>query len=123
VIYARVLLLAALLGGGFLAGWTVQGWRWRAADADRLEQQREARRGQEHQIAGAATRHEATRATLQVQRQVLTEETDRAIAAAPDWHADLCFSADGLRQLAAARDGPADPGQPAAALPAASSPE
>lgn len=112
--------LAALAIGaaaGAAGAWHVQAWRWRAADADRLELERESRRGRERAADSAAVRHEATRAQLQDTRQALIKETDRAIAAAPDWHAGECFDADGLRGIAAALGAAADPGQPAPALP------
>lgn len=120
------LLLAAVVAGlaaGFGGGFQIQAWRWRAADAARMELEREARRGREVLVAQAATRHETTRAQLQVQRATLTQETDRAIAAAPDWHAGECWDADGLRGIAAALGASAPGREPAAALPAASAPD
>lgn len=120
------LIVAALLAGLALGGagaWQVQAWRWRAADAERLEVEREARRGAEARIDQAATRHEATRAQLQEQRAQLTEERERAIAAAPDWHAGQCWDDDGLRGIAAALGASAPRREPDAAVPAASAPD
>lgn len=123
MIYIHVAAAVVALAVGAGAGWQVQAWRWRAADADRLEIERESRRGQEIRVDTAAVRHETTRAGLQQQRQVLTQETDRAITAAPDWHAGMCFDDDGLRGIADALGAPADPGQPAPAVRSASAPD
>ena len=114
-------LVALAIGAG--SAWQVQSWRWAAADADRMEVEREARRGQEIRADGAAVRHETTRAGLQQQRQVLTQETDRAITSSPDWHAGMCFDDDGLRGIADALGAPANPGQPAPAVRGASAPD
>jgi hypothetical protein len=119
--HLAVALVAAAIGAG--GAWQVQGWRWRAADADRLELEREARRGQEVQADVAAVRHETKRAGLQQQRQALTQETDRAITAAPDFHAGMCWDDGGLRAIADALGAPADPGEPAPAVRGASAPE
>jgi hypothetical protein len=112
----------SVAAAGFTAGagaaWHVQAWRWRAADADRMELEREARRGQELRADGAAVRYEATRAGLQQQRQVLTREIERVVEV--PLYRDVCLDADGLRVVAAAAGADPDPGQPAPAVPAAS---
>ena len=123
MLQASIVASLAALAIGAAGAWQVQAWRWRAADADRVELEREARRGQEIRADGAAVRHETTRAGLQQQRQVLTQETDRAITAAPDWHAGMCFDDDGMRAILAADGRAAHPGQPAPALPSASAPD
>ncbi len=102
---------------GAAGAWQVQAWRWRAADADRLELEREARRGQEQRADGAAVRHEATRAGLQQQRQVLTREIERVVEV--PLYRDVCLDADGLRVIATAAGASPDSGQPAPAVPAA----
>jgi hypothetical protein len=117
MIYTHAAAALIALAIGSAAGWQVQAWRWRAADADRLELEREARRGQELRADGAAVRHEATRAGLQQQRQVLTREIERVVEV--PLYRDVCLDADGLRLVAAAAGAEPDPGQLAPAVPAA----
>jgi hypothetical protein len=123
MLYTHLAAALAAMAMGATGAWHVQGWRWRAADADRMEIEREARRGQAVRADTAAVRHETTRAALAETRQAVTQETDRAIAAAPDWHAGECFDPDGLRGIAAALGAAGDTGQPAPAVPAASAPQ
>lgn len=115
------LLLAAVLAGlalGSAGAWQVQAWRWRAADAERLEQEREARRSQERVADQAAQAHERERAALRVQQQVITREVERVVESPV--YRNECLDADGLRLVAQAAGAAADPGQPAPAMPAAS---
>lgn len=117
MIYTHAAAALVALAVGFGGGWKVEAWRRDSADLKREQaEQRELLRRMDR-ADGAAVRHEATRASLQVQRQALTQETDRAIAAAPDWHAAECFDADGLRGIAAALGSPGDSSEPAPALP------
>lgn len=44
MIYTRAAAALLALALGFTAGWQTQGWRWRAADADRIEATSEAER-------------------------------------------------------------------------------
>lgn len=69
--------------------------------------------------AGASARYEGHRAQLQQHARVITKEIDRVVEK-PVYRDGLCFDADGLRLLSESIAGAADPGQPAAAVPAAS---
>jgi hypothetical protein len=73
---AAVLAAVALaaLAAGFTGGWKVQGWRWGAADAARLEAQAEAQRLQARVADEAAARHEAEKAAIAAQRRTITKE-------------------------------------------------
>lgn len=110
-----VALIAGLALGG-TGGWWVQGWRWRAADADRLELEREARRGQVHAADGAAVRHETTRAAIRAQQQFISREVERVVESPV--YRDVCLDADGLRLVVQAAGAAANPGQLAPAVPA-----
>lgn len=116
------LLVAAALAGllaGFGGGWQVQAWRWRAADAARLEVQAEAQRMQARAADAAAARHEAEKAAIAAQRRTITREVERVITIESGPAAAVCLGPDGLRLVEAAATGRAvDPGEPAPAMPA-----
>lgn len=110
-------LAAALLAGllAFGAGWQVRSWK---ADSDAVAQVRADASTARKQAANgdaAATRHESTRATLQRQDAVLVREIERVVEK-PVYRTE-CIDADGLRIIAAALSGAADPGEPAPAVP------
>lgn len=113
---ATAALLAAVLAG-FGAGWQAQAWRWRAADAERLEGERESERHAARVADGAATGHEQARERIRVERQVVEREVER-IVDRPVYRDGVCLDADGLRLVAAAAGAASAAGQPAPALPA-----
>jgi hypothetical protein len=95
---ALALGLSVAAGGvavGFIGGWQVQGWRWRAADADRIEAEHEAARLKSTALARGAERND----------RETTDQLRRALVAAAAARDDL----ERLRN-AAAGIGPADPG-------------
>lgn len=109
-------LAAALLAGllAFGAGWQVRSWK---ADSDAVAQVRADARTAEHRATtgdAAATAYEAKRATLQRQDAVLVREIERVVEK-PVYRTE-CIDADGLRIIADALSGAADPGEPAPAL-------
>lgn len=113
------LVAAALLAGlalGGTAGWQVQGWRWAAADAARVQAEHEAQRGQERAADAAAARHEAARADIQSRQRVITREVERVVEV-PLYRRE-CLDADGLRLVAAAAGAAASASQPAPGVPA-----
>ena len=113
---AIAVLLAAVVAA-FAAGWQAQGWRWRAADADRLETQRESERIAARVVDQAAGAHEVERAAIRIQREVVTREVDR-IVDRPVYRDGVCLDADGLRLVAAAVGPGSAASQPAPGLPA-----
>lgn len=118
MIYTHAAAAVVALAVGFGGGMYVKGLQWRSADADRLEGEAELKRLQARTSDAAAVRHEATRAALQQQRQVLTVEVERVVERPV--YVRECLDADGLRIVAAAALGASSPGQPAPAVPAAS---
>ncbi len=113
---ATAVLLAAVVAA-FTAGWQAQGWRWRAADADRLETQRESERIAARVLDQAAGAHEVERAAIRIQREVVTREVDR-IVDRPVYRDGVCLDADGLRLVATAAGAGSAASQPAPGLPA-----
>lgn len=110
---AAALLAAALASWGT---WQVQEWRHNAIEADRLENEREARVLRAKTADKAAASHEATREQLRTEFQIITREVDRVVE--KPVYRDVCLDADGLRIVGRAiRGAAADPGEPAPALP------
>jgi hypothetical protein len=116
------LALAAGTAGGFALAWQLQAGRQAAAELKRKEVDAESQRLQARASFEAGTRHELARAALTRRMGAIRQETDRAIAAAPDWYAGLCLDDDGLRSVARALQPPGadDSAQPSPALPRAS---
>ena len=115
--WIAVAALLIALSAGFGAGWQVQGLRWRAADADRLETQRESERLAVRVVDKAAEAHEIERAAIRIQREVVTREVDR-IVDRPVYRDSVCLDPDGLRLVAAAAGSASAASQPAPILPA-----
>ncbi len=114
------LIAAALLVGLALGGagaWTVQGWRWRAADAERMELEREARLALERRADAAAQQLEQAREGIRAQQRVITREVERVVESPV--YRDVCLDADGLQLVAKAAGAAASAGQPSPAVPAA----
>lgn len=109
-VYAAMTLLLV----GFASGWNVQGWRWAAADAQRLMDDVQARDAGLAQADTAAASHEAARARLRVEFNTIYSEVDRVVA--QPVYRSVCLDGDGMRALTAAIRGPAA-GQPAPAVP------
>ncbi len=111
---------AVALAAGFAGAWQVQGWRWEAADAQRLRvEQRDTLRRMER-ADGAALAHEQHRAGLRQAAQIITREVERVVEV-PLYRGE-CLDADGLRLVQRALGATDDPGQPAPAVSAASAP-
>jgi hypothetical protein len=108
-------------GAGLAAGWTARDWKAGADELERVQQAgHDARRAGER-VDGAAVAHEADKVRIQVVREIVTKETDRAIAADPDWYAGECLDPDGLRSVAAALGASAAlTGEPSPSLPGSS---
>jgi hypothetical protein len=118
---AGLAALAAAGAAGFALAWQLQAGNQAEAELARRETDAESQRLQGRAAHGAGVRHEAARAALTRRMGAIRQETDRAIAAAPDFYAGLCLDDDGLRSVARALQpaGADDPAEPAAALPGA----
>lgn len=111
----QLLAGAVALALAFGAGWQTRAWKAGADDAAQVRADASTARKQAANGDVAATRHEATRATLQRQDAVLVKEIERVVEK-PVYRTE-CIDADGLRIIAAALSGAADPGEPAPAVP------
>jgi hypothetical protein len=121
-----VKLLASAAAAAFVAG-LAAGWQWQAGREARAELARrdtaaESQRLQARAADTAGERHELAREILTRRMGAIRQETDRAIAAAPDFYAGLCLDDDGLRSVARAL-APAGSGDPAEPAPAVQRPE
>lgn len=110
---------AAALLAGFIGGWQVRDWKAGADDADRIALENRDRVRRAENADRAAAGHEAFKTESDARERVITREVERVVQA-PAYRA-VCIDADGLRILAA--DAAArTTGQPAPAVPGASSP-
>lgn len=112
-----LLVTAMACGLAFGAGWKVHSWKTGAErSAELVAQQRDAMRRMER-ADGAAGRHEATRAALAKDREVITREVEKLVDR-PVYRDGVCLDDDGLQQLRAALAGAhPDSGQPAGPVP------
>lgn len=83
--WVRPAIAATALLSAFACGWTVQGWRWSAADAERLQAEVKAKDKQLAKSNEAATQYEATRnanieATRATDVQIRTVYRDRIVS-------------------------------------------
>lgn len=95
---AIVAAVAAVLG--FLAGWNVQAWRYRAAEADRLEAQADKKDENATQADTAAQAHEADKAATRVEFRTVYRDVEK-IVERPVYRSQ-CLDDDGLRALSRA---------------------
>lgn len=115
---AAALSAAAAGAGGFALAWQLQAGRQAEAQLARRDADAESQRLQARAADAAGVRFEQDRAALTRRMSAIRQETDRAIAAAPDFYAGLCLDDDGLRSVARALApaGPDDPAEPAPAV-------
>lgn len=100
---------------GFGSGWVAQGWRWGAADAERLEQAaKDLHRATERAQASSGA-FETKRATNEIKyrtvTRTVTEYIDRPV------YLQQCLDDDGLRVLNEQITGRADTGKSGASVP------
>lgn len=123
-IYLAIALLSAALSGA--GAWKVQEWRHGAKEADRLAQMREDRSRREKTIDNSAVAHEKDKTRIKTEFVTITESVEKiikepfyvAIPGASGPTDTACLDAGGLRLIAQAIAGTADPaGKPAPALP------
>ena len=101
---------------GFLAGWNVQGWRYRAAEADRLSAQEQKKDERAQQADTASAGAEADRAEIKTQFRTVYRDVEK-IVERPVYRDAVCLDPDGMRVLQraiAASSSPAS--EPAGAL-------
>ena len=113
--YAYSAACLALLAAGAVAGWQVQGWRHGRIEADRLENEAEARRLNARTAQAASGGHEADREQARVEFQIITREVERVVE--KPVYRNVCLDADGLRLIERATRAGAATGEPGDAVP------
>lgn len=111
--YAATALVAVAIG--FTGGWKTQGWRWDAADKQRIEQEAKERQKQLDRAQVASTTFEDKRTTNETRYRTVTVTLEK-IVDRPVYLA-ACLDPDGLRELNQQIARTADPGQPSLKLP------
>lgn len=95
---AIVAAIAAVLG--FLAGWNVNGWRYRAAQADAADAQQQRKDENATTADTAAQAHEADKAATRVEFRTVYRDVEK-IVERPVYRSQ-CLDTDGLRALSRA---------------------
>lgn len=112
-------LVAALvigLGLGFLAGWNVNGWRYRAAAADNQADQAAKQEERAETVDKASEGHETDKEAARVEFKTIYRDVEK-IVERPVYR-NRCLDADGLRALSAALGkNPGAASEPQAAVP------
>lgn len=111
--YAATALVAAALGGA--GAWKVQGWRFAAQDAQRLEDQAEATRFNEQAASAASTGFEVKKASNETRYRTITIEVEKIVDRPV--YLQQCIDDDGLRLINSQIRREAPPGQPGLKLP------
>lgn len=114
-------VIAAVAVIAALCGWHARGWKADADQAAVVAGLHAAAAAHRAHADAQAQQFEVARAKAARNRQIITREVENVVER-PVYRDGICLDADGLRLVAAAVAGDADPGQPAAALPAAASP-
>ena len=93
--YVATALVAAALGGA--GAWKVQGWRFAAQDAQRLEAQAEATRINEKAASAASTSFETKKASNETRYRTITVEVEKIVDRPV--YLQQCLDDDGLRLI------------------------
>lgn len=115
----RLWLVGLAVAGAAAGAWTARGYLEDSRRLAELRQQRLEEHRARERIDAASTRYEAARAGLDAEQRSLEKEVIRVVE--KPVYRDVCLDDDGLRVLTDSIEG-RDPGQPAAAVPAASAP-
>lgn len=114
-IYTCVATALVAVAIGFAGGWETQGWRWDAADKQRLEQEaKELHRAAERAQASSTT-FEGKRATNETKYRTVTVTLEKIVERPV--YLSACFDADGLRILNAQISGDPNSGKLGLKLP------
>ena len=111
--YAATALVARAVGFG--GGWKTQGWRWDAAEKQRIEQEAKERQKQLDRAHTASTTFEDKRSTNETRYRTVTVTLEKVVERPV--YLQQCLDADGLRILNDQITRAADPGQPGIKLP------
>lgn len=112
-VYAATALVA--LAVGFGGGWKTQGWRWDAAEKQRIEQEAKERQKQLDRAHTASTTFENKRSTNETRYRTVTVTLEKVVE--HPVYLQSCLDDDGLRILNGQIARATDPGQPGLKLP------
>lgn len=115
MLYTYVATGLIALAVGFGGGWKTQGWRWDAADKQRIEQEAKERQKQLDRAHTASTTFEDKRTTNETRYRTVTVTLEKVVERPVYLHS--CLDDDGLRILNGQISRTADSGQPSLKLP------
>ena len=96
----RMAIALAALAMAFLGGWVVHGWQFDAQAKEALEKGIETADKRAVVADTASIGHEADKTKLRTQYVTITETVEKIIE--KPIYSNVCFDADGLRELSAA---------------------
>lgn len=111
--YAATALVA--LAVGFGGGWQTQGWRWDAADKQRIEQEAKERQKQLDRAHASSGAFEAKRTTNETKQRTVTIMLEKIVERPV--YLQQCMDLDGLRLINAQISGDPNPGKLGLKLP------
>lgn len=115
MLYTHVAVGIAALAIGFGGGWKTQGWRWDAADKQRLEQETaDLRRITEHARQASGT-YEDKRTANETRYRTVTVTLEKVVDRPV--YLQQCLDDDGLRALNQQISRASDSGEPGLQLP------
>lgn len=114
-LYTYVATAAVALALGFSGGWKTQGWRWDAADKQRIELEAKERQKQLDRANTASFSFEDKKAANEIRYRTVTVTLEKVVERPV--YLQQCVDADGLQQLNAQISRTADPGEPSLKLP------
>lgn len=106
------------LAAGFAGGWQVRAWKAGADDTARVEQENSDQLRRTERAIGASSGYEGRRAERDASARNRDKEATRV--AQDPLHSRECLSPDGMRLIADEIASRRSPGEPRAAVPAAS---
>ncbi len=111
--HAAVAALAVAIG--FAGGWKTQGWRWDAADKQRLEQEAKEMHRATERAQASSTTFEGKRSTNETKYRTVTVTLEKIVERPV--YLSACFDSDGLRILNAQISGDPNSGKLGLKLP------
>jgi len=97
MLYAYIGTAIAALLIGFGGGWKTQGWRWDAADKQRIEQEAKEQQRANERAQSSSSTFEKKRSTNEIQYRTVTVTLEK-IVDRPVYRND-CFDDSGLQHL------------------------
>ena len=100
-LYVQVAVALLIAIGSATGAWKVQEWRYKALEADRVEQARETAVMRRKAANSASTGHEQDKVRIQTEYVTIEKEVER-VTDKIEYRDRACLDADGVRVLQAA---------------------